>query len=88
MIFLLATAEKVEHLAKLVPVVIVFVLYAFIFGLVIIVLIRLARFLGKANREQQLTRLEMGKVADEVQKMRHELQGVSSKLQPNERKDK
>jgi uncharacterized membrane-anchored protein YhcB (DUF1043 family) len=88
MIFLLANAEKVEHLVQLAPTVIVVVLYAFIYGLVIIVLIRLARFLGKANREQQLTRLEMGKVADEVQKMRQELQGVSSKLQPNERKDK
>jgi len=56
--------------------------YAFIVILVIIVLIRLAKFLGKANREQQLIRMEMSKVADEVQKMRQELQGVSSKLQP------
>jgi uncharacterized membrane-anchored protein YhcB (DUF1043 family) len=58
------------------------ILFAFIPALVIIVLIRFVRFLGKANREQQLTRLELGKVADEVQKMRQELQGVSSKLQP------
>jgi uncharacterized membrane-anchored protein YhcB (DUF1043 family) len=82
MIFLLANAEKVERLAQLAPTVIIVVLYAFIFGLVIIVLIRLARFLGKANREQQLMRMELGKVADEVQKVRQELQGVSSKLQP------
>jgi uncharacterized membrane-anchored protein YhcB (DUF1043 family) len=82
MIFLLANADKAERLVQLVPIVLVVALYAFIFGLVIIVLIRLARFLGKANREQQLIRMEMSKVADEVQKMRQELQGGSSKLQP------
>jgi uncharacterized membrane-anchored protein YhcB (DUF1043 family) len=82
MIFLLANAEKVERLAQLAPTVIFISLYGFIIALVIIVLIRFARFLGKAIREQQLMRMEMGKVADEVQKMRQELQGVSSKLQP------
>jgi uncharacterized membrane-anchored protein YhcB (DUF1043 family) len=68
-------------MAPIAVVVIMITTYAFVFGLIIIVLVRLAKFLGKATREQQLTRLELGKVADEVQKMRHELQSVSSKLQ-------
>lgn len=55
--------------------------WVFIIGLVIVVLVRLAKFLGKANREQQLARMEMSKLADEVQKMRQEMQGVSSKMQ-------
>jgi uncharacterized membrane-anchored protein YhcB (DUF1043 family) len=82
MIFLLANADKMERLSQVAPTVLFIALYGFIIALVIIVLIRFARFLGKANREQQLTRLELGKVADEVQKMRQELQGVSLKLQP------
>ena len=60
--------------------------YGFIFALVIIVLVRLAKFLGRANKEQQLTRLELGKVADEVQKMRRQIQDVSEKLPPAKEK--
>ena len=60
--------------------------YVFIFALTIIVLIRLAKFLGRANKEQQLTRIELGKVADEVQKMRHEIEDISVKL-PSSKKE-
>jgi hypothetical protein len=51
------------------------VLYAFIFALVIICLIRVARYFGNAGKEQKLMRLEMGKLAEEVHLLRQELKG-------------
>ena len=51
------------------------VLYAFIFGLVIICLIRVARYFANAGKEQKLIRLELGKVAEEVHLLRQELKG-------------
>jgi hypothetical protein len=47
--------------------------YGAIFALVIITLMRLAKFLGSANREQQLIRLELGKLAEEVHQIRNDL---------------
>jgi len=78
--------ENAAAFFNFVPLVLGLAFYVFIFALVIIVLIRLARFLGKANREQQLTRIELGKVADEVQKMRHEIEDISVKL-PSSKKE-
>jgi hypothetical protein len=48
-------------------------LYVFIFALVIICLIRVARYFGNAGKEQKLIRLELGKVAEEVHLLRQEL---------------
>jgi len=47
--------------------------YAFIFGLVIICLIRVARYFRNAGNEQKLIRLELGKVAEEVHLLRQEM---------------
>jgi len=49
-------------------------LYVFIFALVIICLIRVARYFGTAGKEQKLMRMEMGKLAEEVHLLRHELE--------------
>jgi hypothetical protein len=59
-------------------------LYVFIFALVIICLIRVARYFGNAGKEQKLIRLELGKVAEEVHLLRQEFKsdknaGASSK---------
>ena len=59
---------------NLIPVLILFI-YAFILGLVIIVLIRLMRYLGSAKKEQKLMRIELGKLAEEVHILRQELKG-------------
>jgi uncharacterized membrane-anchored protein YhcB (DUF1043 family) len=80
MIFLLATiASNAEQLATIAITVVV---GALIYGLPLILIIRLIKYLGTAGKEQQRIRMEMSKIADEVQKVRQELQGVSSKLQP------
>jgi uncharacterized membrane-anchored protein YhcB (DUF1043 family) len=54
-----------------------FIFYAFIGVLVIIVLIRLIKFLGVATKEKEkkLTRMEMGKLADELEQMRKQAKG-------------
>ncbi len=53
-------------------------IYAFLFALVIICLIRIARFFSSAGKEQKLIRLELGKVAEEVHLLRQELKGGKS----------
>lgn len=49
--------------------------YAFIFALVIICLIRVAKYFRNAGKEQKLIRMELGKVAEEVHLLRQELKG-------------
>ncbi len=57
----------------LIPLIMVMMIYAFIFGLIIIGLLRLVKYLGTAGKEQKLIRMELGKLADEVQQIRQEL---------------
>jgi hypothetical protein len=52
-----------------------FIFYAFIGVLVIMVLIRLIKFLGVATKEKKLTRMEMGRLADELERVRKKAQG-------------
>ena len=52
-----------------------FIFYAFIGVLVIMVLIRLIKFLGVATKEKKLTRMEMGRLADELEQLRKKAQG-------------
>jgi Sec-independent protein translocase protein TatA len=42
-------------------------------GLVIFGLVKLIKYLGSAGREQKLIRMELSKLADEVQQIRQEL---------------
>lgn len=52
---------------------IILVAYVFIFSLVIICLLRVARYFMSAGKEQKLIRLELGKLAEEVSLIRKEL---------------
>lgn len=54
---------------------ILFAVYAFIFALVIICLIRVSRYFRTAGKEQKLIRMELGKVGEEVHLLRQELKG-------------
>ncbi len=54
---------------------VVFAVYAFIFALVIICLVRVSRYFRTAGKEQKLIRMELGKVAEEVHLLRQELKG-------------
>jgi hypothetical protein len=58
------------------------VLYGFIFALIIICLIRVARYFGNAGKEQKLMRLEMGKLAEEVHLLRQELKAEKGNSPP------
>jgi hypothetical protein len=71
--FLLAAA--VSRSGSMVLTVVAMGVYAFLFALVIICLIRIARFFRTAGTEQKLIRLELGKVAEEVHLLRQELKG-------------
>ena len=53
--------------------IIVILVYAFFMCLIIIGLIRLVRFLGSSSKEIKLTRIELGKLAEEVSLIRKEL---------------
>jgi len=66
-------------------VLVVFAVYAFIFALVIICLVRVSRYFRTAGKEQKLIRMELGKVAEEVHLLRQELKGAkenNSSAQP------
>lgn len=52
-----------------------FAIYVFIFSLIIICLIRVARYFRDAGKEQKLIRMELGKVAEEVHLLRQEIKG-------------
>ncbi len=58
------------------------VIYGFLFALVIICLIRVARFFKSAGKEQKLIRFELGKVAEEVHLLRQELKGDKNNNPP------
>jgi hypothetical protein len=49
--------------------------YGFIIALVIICLVRASRYFMTAGKEQKLTRIELGKLAEEVHLIREELKG-------------
>ena len=72
---LLTIAPPRSPLGPIITTVVALGIYAFLIGLVIICLIRIARFFRTAGKEQQLIRLELGKVAEEVHLLRQELKG-------------
>ena len=46
--------------------------YALIFSLIIICLVRVSRYFRDAGKEQKLIRMDLGKIADEVQQLRQD----------------
>ena len=71
-LFIVATATR-SPVGPLLITLVVIGFYVFIFALIIIALIRIARYFKNAGKEQKLIRLELGKVAEEVHQLRQEL---------------
>ena len=73
-------ANAVPEAGSFIPVIMVTVIYAFIFGLIIIGLLRLVKYLSAAGKEQKLIRMELSKLADELERMRkkNEAEGTES----------
>ena len=65
---LAATTRTISIMAP-----IIFIAYGFIFALIIICLIRVSRYFLTAGKEQKLIRMELGKLAEEVQLLRQNL---------------
>lgn len=72
--FILAATTR-PSIAPLFLTMLVMGIYVFLFALVIICLIRIARFFKNAGNEQKLMRFELGKVAEEVHLLRQEMKG-------------
>jgi Na+-driven multidrug efflux pump len=53
----------------------VIIAYVLIIALVIICLIRASRYFMNPGKEQKLIRMELGKLAEEVHQLRHQLGG-------------
>jgi len=64
-----------KNVAPILTVLDMLTVYAFIFALVIICLVRVSRYFRTAGKEQKLIRMELGKVAEEVHLLRQELKG-------------
>jgi len=64
--------------------ILVLLVYVFFMCLIIIGLIRLVRFLGSASKEIKLTRIEVGKLAEEVHLLRQELESGKEQKSPFE----
>jgi hypothetical protein len=64
---------KGDALARVVGGWILIVSCVFLTSLIIITFLRVARFLGGAAKEQKLTRIEIGKLAEEVHLLRQQL---------------
>jgi hypothetical protein len=72
---IMAATEAVKPFTRVSIVgILVFLCCGFIVALVIIGLVRLVKFLGTANKEMKLTRMEMGKLAEEIQLIRRKLE--------------
>jgi hypothetical protein len=73
--FLLVATATLSLIAPIFLTLLVMGIYVFLFALVIICLMRVARYFGNAGKEQKLMRMEMGKLAEEVHLLRRELEG-------------
>jgi len=76
-LILVATATR-SHLAPLFLTLLAAGAYVFLFALIIICLIRVARYFGSAGKEQKLMRMEMGKLAEEVHLLRQQIKSGES----------
>ena len=74
MIEIILARVEVINVPGIFMVLVVFAVYAFIFALVIICLVRVSRYFRTAGKEQKLIRMELGKVAEEVHLIRQELE--------------
>lgn len=75
---LASTPRTVYSPGGIVLFILVLTVYVGIPVLVISFLIRMVKYFKKAGNEQKLIRLELGKLADEVQQIRQELRSVKA----------
>ncbi len=82
---ILAATEAVKPFTRISIVgILVFLCSGFIVALVIIGLVRLVKYLGTAGKEMKLTRMEVGKLAEEVHQLRQELTVRKEKDSPTQ----
>ena len=67
---------------------IVLAAYVSMFVLIIICLIRLSRYLMTAGKEQKLMRMELGKLAEEVQAIRQKLDNYKEQSESTDSQQK
>ena len=72
-------AVQTVNVGGILSAILILVLYAAIVSLIIIALVRLVRFLSTACKQMQLTRIEVGKLAEELHLLRKELKVTSEK---------
>jgi capsular polysaccharide biosynthesis protein len=68
-------AEAAENMMFSGSNVVLFVVYAFFVGLIIIAAIMFIRFLSNGIKEMKLMRMEVGKLAEELRLLRKEMKG-------------
>ena len=77
-IYTLAATSLSEPLGIIISIVMLF-FYVGIIVLIISFLIRVVRYFNAAGKEQKRLRMEVGKLADEVQQIHSELKAVAEK---------
>jgi hypothetical protein len=79
----LAFADSVEPMdVNTIGTAIFIIVYGGLLALIIILLIRMARYFINAGKEQKLIRLELGKIAEEVQLIRKEIKQGKEQSNP------
>ena len=82
-----ATQPVPARMFSIFPCIMLLVVICF-WGLVIFGLVKLIKYLSTAGKEQKLIRMELGKLADEVQQIRQELKtGTEQKPSANSEGD-
>jgi len=82
---ILAAAEPQTRTLISIGGLIVLVVYVLFISLLIVLLYRAAVYFGSARKEQKLSRIEMGKLAEEVHQLRQELKEAREKGPPAEK---
>ena len=67
-------ASEMNSIQGIIAVIFMLVIYVGLFVLIVSLMIRLVRYLGSAGKEQKLIRMEIGKLAEEVQLLRKKLE--------------
>ena len=67
-------ASEMNSIQGIIAVIFMLVIYVGLFVLIVSLMTRLVRYLGSAGKEQKLIRMEIGKLAEEVQLLRKKLE--------------
>ena len=72
---ILAATEAVKHTVFSADNTVLLLVYAFVLVLIIIATVIFIRFLSSGMREMKMMRMEVGKLAEELRLLRHDLKG-------------